>query len=252
MPEPAPEAALRPGAVALVTGASAGIGEAIAEALIARDCRVVCAARTLERLDALCERLGPDAHPFALDVTDAEATATLVDRLPGGLGEIDILVNNAGHDIGGRRRFDLGDADQWASIIETNVTGMIRVCHAVIPGMVARGRGHVVNLGSISGLSTYPGGTIYNASKFAVRGFTGALRADYAESGIRVTEILPGTVRTEFAQTRLGGDEDGARRFYDGYSSVLVPADVARCVVFALEQPPHVVISQLVVTPTSQ
>ncbi|MFQ5958606.1 MAG: SDR family oxidoreductase [Alphaproteobacteria bacterium] len=281
---------LRPGALALVTGASAGIGAAIAEALVERDCRVVCAARRRDRLEALARRLGSNCHPLELDVTDADASAGLIERLPAELREIDILVNNAGHDIGGRRRFDLGQAENWASIIETNViglirvsqavipgmvargrrrfdeggadawariietnvTGMIRVAHAVIPGMVARGRGHVVNLGSIAGLNVYPGGAAYNASKFAVHGFTGALRADYALSGVRVTEILPGTARTEFASTRLHGDEAKAKAFYDSFDTVLTAADVARCVVFALEQPAHVVVSQLVVVPTSQ
>ncbi len=243
---------LRPGAPALVTGASAGIGEAVAEALVERGCRVVCAARRLDRLEALARRLGSRCHPLALDVTDAAATAGLIERLPPELREIDILVNNAGHDIGGRRRFDQGDADDWARIIETNVSGMIRVAHAVIPGMVARGRGHVVNLGSIAGLNANPGGTAYNASKFAVHGFSGALRADFAGSGVRVTEILPGTARTEFASTRLHGDAAGGDAFYDGFDTVLTAADVARCVVFALEQPAHVVVSQLVVVPTSQ
>ncbi|MEE8202807.1 MAG: SDR family oxidoreductase [Alphaproteobacteria bacterium] len=243
---------LRPGALALVTGASAGIGETIAGALVERDCRVICAARRRDRLEALAGRLGPSCHPLVLDVTDADATAGLIERLPPELREIDILVNNAGHDAGGRRRFDEGAADEWAKIIETNVIGVIRVAHAVIPGMVARGRGHIVNLGSIAGLNVYPGGAAYNASKFAVRGFTGALRADFALSGVRVTEILPGTARTEFASARLHGDTAGADAFYDGFETLLAAEDVARCVVFALEQPAHVVVSQLVVVPTSQ
>ena len=245
-------AILRPGAVALVTGASAGFGVAIAEALVAKGCRVICAARRGDRLERLAERLGPDCHPFALDVTDAEATANLCERLPGALRNIDILVNNAGHDVGGRKRFDLGDAEDWARIIETNVTGMIRVSRAVIPGMVARGRGHVVNLGSISGLAAYPQGSVYTTSKFAVHGLTKSLRMDYAGTGIRITEILPGTARTEFAETRLHGDAAKADAFYADLGTVLTAGDVARCVVFALEQPAHVVVAELVVVPTSQ
>ena len=243
---------LRPGAVALVTGASAGIGEAVSEALAGKGCRVICAARRIDRLRALAERLGRGCHPFELDVTDPSSTAGLCERLPEELRDIDILVNNAGHDVGGRRRFDLGDAEEWADIVDTNVTGMIRVTRAVIPGMIARGRGHIVNLGSISGLRTYPGGSIYAASKFAVRALTSGLRADYAGSGIRVSEILPGTVRTEFARARLHDDETAADAFYDSYDTLLRTDDVARCVVFALEQPAHVIVSQIVVVPTSQ
>ncbi len=248
----ADEPILRPGAVALVTGASAGFGVAIAEALVEKGCRVVCAARRVGRLKRLAERLGPDCHPFALDVTDAKATANLCERLPSELREIDVLVNNAGHDVGGRKRFDLGDAEEWARIIETNVTGMIRVSHAVLPGMVARGRGHVVNLGSISGLAPYPEGSIYGASKYAVHGLTNNLRMDYAGTGIRVTEILPGTARTEFAQTRFHGDAAKADAYYGDLGTLLTADDVARCVVFALEQPAHVVVAELVVVPTSQ
>ncbi len=248
----ADDAILGAGAVALVTGASGGIGEAVAEALVGEGCRVICAARRGDRLAAIAARLGPGCHPFEIDVTDPAATAELCRRLPAGWRDIDILVNNAGHDIGGRRRFDLGDAEHWADIIDTNVTGMIRVTRAVAPGMVARGRGHIVNLGSISGLRPYPGGSIYAASKFAVRGFTSGLRADYAGTSIRVTEILPGTARTEFARTRHHGDQDTADAFYDGFETLLGADDVARCVVFALAQPAHVVVSQLVVVPTSQ
>ena len=243
---------LKPGAVALVTGASAGIGTAIAEALVARDCRVICAARRRDRLEALAGRLGDDCHPLALDVGDASAVAGLVAGLPEAFREIDILVNNAGHDVGGRQPFADGDIEDWAAIIETNVTGLIRVSHAVIPGMVARGRGHIVNLGSISGLGPAPECSVYTASKHAVHGFSRNLRMDFAGSGIRVTEIMPGTVRTEFGRVRWGGDEARAEAFYDGFETVLAPEDIARCVVFALEQPANMIVAELVVVPTSQ
>lgn len=243
---------LKPGAVALVTGASAGIGAAIAEALIAKGCRVICTARRGDRLEALARRLGPDCHPLVLDVTDAQATAELCENLPEELQEIDILINNAGHDVGGRQRFEDGAIEDWAAIIETNVTGLMRVAHAVTPGMAARGRGHIVNLGSISGIGASPEGSVYSASKHAVHGFSNSLRLDFAGSGIRVTEILPGTARTEFGEARWRGDTAQADAFYDSYETLLSAEDVARCVVFALEQPPQVVIAQLVVVPTSQ
>lgn len=239
------------GATALVTGAGSGIGESIATSLVGRGCRVVCAGRRMDALEALCARLGGDAHPLTLDVTDRAATQSVLSRLPEDWREIDILVNNAGHDAGGRRRFDEGAADQWASIIETNVIGLIRITRAVIPGMIARDRGHVVNIGSVAGLSPYATGSIYSGSKHAVHGFSESLRLDYAGTGIRVTEILPGMVRTNFALNRWG-DKATADAFYDGFGTCLAPEDIARTVLFALEQPPHVVISQLVVVPSAQ
>jgi NADP-dependent 3-hydroxy acid dehydrogenase YdfG len=243
---------LKPGAVALVAGASAGIGAAIAEALAAKGARVICASRNLEKLEALVGQIGERGHAVELDVTDPGSVESLLRRLPETLRGIDVLVACAGHDIGGRRRFDHGEVADWAGIIETNVTGMIRVCHAVVPGMLERGRGHVVTLGSVAGLNTYPGGTIYGASKFAVRAFTEALRADYKATPLRITEILPGLVRTEFAATRLRGDRAKGAAFYDAAPQALAPGDIARCVVFALEQPPQVTIAQLVVVPTNE
>ena len=243
---------LQPGAVALVTGASAGIGAATARALAARGARVVCASRNKARLDELVAELGAGAHAVELDVTDPASVESLIARLPEGLRAIDMLVANAGHDTGGRRRLDEGAVADWASIIETNVTGMIRTCHAVIPGMVARGRGHVVTLGSTAGLGTYKGGTIYNASKFAVRGFTEALRKDYGDSDLRVTEILPGLTRTEFAASRHRGDSAKGTAYYDSFLEVLEPDDIARAIVYALDQPARVTIAQMVVVPTHE
>lgn len=239
------------GAIALVTGASSGIGESIATMLAGSDCRVVCAGRRMDPLEALCAKLGDNAYALALDVTDPESVESITSRLPGEWRDIDILVNNAGHDEGGRCRFDEGSADQWARIIDTNVTGLIRTTHALIPGMIARDCGHVVNIGSIAGLSPYATGTIYSGSKHAVHGFSESLRLDYAGTGVRVTEILPGLVRTNFALNRWG-DRTRADAFYDDFGVCLDPDDVARTVLFALGQPPHVVISQLVVVPSAQ
>ncbi len=246
------EGILEPGAVALVAGASAGIGAATAKALAEAGARVICSSRNLERLQALSESLGADCHAVALDVADPLSVGTLVERLPKALREIDILVACAGHDVGGRQRFDHGAVEDWASIIETNVTGMIRVCHAVIPGMLARGRGHVVTLGSIAGLKTYQGGTIYNASKFAVRGFTDALRADYKDTPLRITEILPGLTRTEFAATRQRGDETAGDAYYGAAPQVLEAVDIADCIVFALRAPARMTVAQIVALPTNE
>ena len=239
------------GSTALVTGASSGIGESIASTLAGNDYRVVCASRSADKLAELCDRLGSGAHPLELDVTDAKSVDGLLTRLPEEWRSIDILVNNAGHDEGGRCRFDEGSADDWASIIETNVIGLIRATRAVIPGMIERDHGHIVNIGSIAGISPYATGSIYSGSKHAVHGFSESLRLDFAGSGIRVTEILPGVVRTNFALNRWH-DQARAERFYDDFGACLTPEDIARTVMFAIQQPPNVVISQLVVVPSAQ
>ncbi len=242
------QSTLRPGAVALVTGASSGIGRAVAEDLLARDLKVICAGRRLALLQDVFGQ--PGALPFELDVTDAEAVAGLGAALPEDFAAIDILVASAGHDVGGRRRFDEGDMADWAAIIDANVTGLMRCCHAVIPGMLARGRGHILTLGSVAGLRTYRGGAIYAPSKFAVRAFTEALRHDYKNDPIRITEVLPGLVRTGFAAARHRGDSDKADAFYESFPAALSAGDIAAAVLFALAQPPQVNIAQIVVTPT--
>ena len=240
------------GSVALVTGAGGGIGAAVAAALVAIGCRVVCTGRRLDRLEATARRLGPLAHALELDVADRISVDSLFDRLPQALHDIDILVKNAGHDVGGRRRFDQGEMAEWQSIVETNVVGLVRVTHKVIAGMVARDHGHIVNLGSIAGTRGYAGGALYAGSKFAVHGFSESLRLDFRNTGIRVTEILPGMVQTDFAFHRWRGDEQRAKRFYQEFGVCLAPEDVARMVAFAVQQPPHVVIAQLMVVPISQ
>lgn len=243
---------LRPGAIALVTGASSGFGESIAIELAARDARVIATARDLQRLVALKDRLGDRVYPLALDVTDAQATAGIVEALPAAWQEIDILVNNAGSDVGGRQRFDEGAIGDWASTIDINVTGLMRVSRAVMPGMIARGRGHIVNLGSIAALRPTVGLAAYGASKAAVHGFSDGLRAEVRGSAIRISEIMPGTARTGFAEARWRGDKAEAEKFYGSFKTLLAPEDVARSVIYALEQPSHVVVAELVILPTSQ
>ena len=237
--------------IALVTGASSGIGAAIAGQLADLGCKVICAARRVDKMQALCTRLGASALAVPLDVTDAHAVDALIESLPPSWRAIDILVNNAGHDVGGRRLFHEGSADQWANIIETNVIGLIRTTRAIIPAMIERDRGHIVNIGSVSGLYPYSTGTIYAGSKFAVHGFSESLRRDYAGTGVKVTEILPGMVKTGFAEARWK-DGEQADKFYTEFGDCLSPEDIARTVIFALQQPPNVVISQLVVVPSVQ
>lgn len=238
------------GATVLVTGASSGIGEAICRALVSKGHRVVASARNLAKLEALAGELGQSLQPLALDVTDGASVEKLVSMLPEGFAQIDILINNAGHDTGGRRLFDEGSAEQWCDIVETNLQGMIRVTHALIGGMLERGRGHIINLGSICGLRPYATMTAYVTSKYAVHGFSDTLRLDCAGRGVRVTEILPGLVRTGFAEQRLGNPDD-AEAFYDSADVFLQPEDIAETVCFAIAQPRHVEIAQLLVLPVS-
>lgn len=238
-------------ATALVTGAGSGIGAATARRLAERGCRVICAGRTLAPLQTLVDELATDALALELDVSDPVSVSSLLDRLPVTWRTVDLLINSAGHDEGGRRHFVEGEAEQWTAIIETNVNGVIRVTRALLEGMLERDRGHVVNIGSIAGVRPYEGGGAYVASKFAVRGLSECLRLDCRESRVRISEILPGTVRTEFAERRTG-DADAANSFYDGFPELLEADDVARAIVYALEQPPHVVVSQLFVLPSCQ
>ena len=236
--------------VVLVSGASSGIGEAICRLLIEQSYRVIGAARNESRLQQLAVELGGSFCPLVLDVTDSAAVVEVRQALPAEFQDIDVLVNNAGHDIGGRRLFDEGSAEQWCDIIETNVQGTIRLTRALIEAMLERGSGHIVNMGSIVGIKPYATMTAYVSSKYAVHGFSEALRLDYAGRGIRVTEIMPGLVRTGFAQQRLG-DAQQAQEFYDNSEKCLQPEDVARTVLYALQQPRHVEIAQLVVLPVA-
>ena len=234
--------------VAMVSGASGGIGAAICRQLVGAGYRVVATARKLESLQALQQELGDDFYPLALDVTDAQAVRQVTSALPADFSEIGVVVNNAGHDVGGRRSFEQGSADQWCDIVDTNVQGMIRLTHALVGGMLARGAGHIINMGSIAGLKPYATGAAYVTSKYAVHGLSDTLRLDFAGRGIRVTEIMPGLVRSGFAEQRLG-DAQQAKDFYDSFEQCLDPDDVARTVLFALQQPRHVEIAQLVVLP---
>jgi 3-hydroxy acid dehydrogenase/malonic semialdehyde reductase len=246
MNDSAPEKAGRP--VAFVSGASGGIGAATCRHLVAGGYRVVATARKLESLQSLQQELGEHLYPMALDVTDAEAVKQVASAIPAEFGEVAVLVNNAGHDVGGRQSFEQGSAEQWCDIVDTNIQGMIRLTHALVGGMLARGSGHIVNMGSIAGLKPYATGTAYVTSKYAVHGLSDTLRLDFAGRGVRVTEIMPGLVRSGFAAQRLG-DAQQAQDFYDGFEQCLDPDDIARTILFALQQPKHVEIAQLVVLP---
>lgn len=231
----------------LVTGASSGLGAAIAVVLARAGWNVVCAARRQDRLAELVKDIGPTALAVTLDVRDKNSVQTLLDRLPADWRRIDVLVNCAGHDVGGRRRFDEGTIDQWTDTVDTNLLGAMRMTHAIVPGMLERGRGHVVNISSIYALEAHAGSSAYCTSKYGMNGFSKAILDDYRNLGVRVTQIMPGVVRTSFSDVRWDGDRSKVDEFYSRFPVVLEPQDVARSVLFAIEQPPHVTISDLVI-----
>jgi NADP-dependent 3-hydroxy acid dehydrogenase YdfG len=239
------------GTIALVTGASSGIGLAVSRALAQEGGKVIMAARRADRLATLAHEIGPSAFPLILDVRDATAVETLLQQLPPELCAIDTLINNAGHDVGGRRRFDAGSAETWTDIIDTNLQGVMRVTRAILPGMLARGSGDIINLGSSSGVRAAAERAAYGASKAGVHMFSQNLRIELAGTGVRVTELLPGLTRTEFAEARLRGDAAAAQAFYENAGQAIDVESVAESVLFALRRPPHVTVAELHLLPST-
>jgi serine 3-dehydrogenase len=233
-----------------VTGASSGIGEACARAFAAEGARLLLAARREERLATVASDLGVETHTITLDVRDREAVERAVAALPPEWSAIDVLVNNAGL-ARGLDKLHEGSPDDWDQMIDTNVKGLLYVTRAVVPGMVVRGRGHVVNIGSTAGHEVYPGGNVYCASKHAVDAITKGLRMDVVDTPIRVSTVDPGMVETDFSLVRFHGDAERARKVYANIDP-LTPADIADAVVYCVTRPPHVQINEIILSPTSQ
>jgi len=232
--------------VVFITGASSGFGAAIARRFAKDGARLVLAARRRERLDALvteCAALGGSALALPLDVRDRAAVERAVTSLPAELAEISVLVNDAGGAHGLEPAHE-ADLDDWDAMVDTNVKGLLYVTRAVLPGMVARDRGHVINLGSVAGTYPYPGGNVYGATKAFVEQFSLNLRADLAGKRIRVTNIEPGMAETEFSLVRFKGDEARARAAYQGFPA-LTPDDIAESVRWVVSLPPHVNVNRL-------
>ena len=240
------------GEVVLLTGAAGGMGRAIARAAVASGRRVVLVDRDQASLDAFAAELGAEACAIRLDITDHAAVDRLPELVPEGFRPVDILINNAGHDIGGRTRFDQGSAEDWSNIIATNLVGTMRVTRALLPGMVTRNAGHVVNISSINAVRIIPDMAAYSTSKAGVHMFTETIRGELAETAIRVTEIQPGLTRTGIIRTRYRGDTEKEQAYYDQFRMALEPEDVARTIIFALDQPPHVQIAEIVVLPVNR
>jgi 3-hydroxy acid dehydrogenase / malonic semialdehyde reductase len=240
--------------IALITGASAGIGRACAEVFAREGARLVICARREDRVKQLAHELvdkyGVDVHAFGLDVRNQKEVEQKLSSLPEIWRAIDILVNNAGLSRGLNKLHE-GLLSDWEEMIDTNVKGLLYVSRVVLPGMVARKGGDVINIGSIAGHEVYPSGNVYCASKFAVDAITKGMQIDLVDSPVRVSVIDPGMVETEFSIVRFHGDTDRAGKVYEGITP-LTGADVAEAVLFCVTRPPHVNIHQVRIMPTSQ
>jgi 3-hydroxy acid dehydrogenase / malonic semialdehyde reductase len=241
--------------IVLITGASSGIGRACAKAFAAKRTRLLLCARRLDRVMELQRELeteypGIPVCVFELDVRDREAVQMALATLPEDWKKIDILVNNAGLSRGLDKLHE-GLYEDWEEMIDTNVKGLLYVTREIVPGMVARNKGHIINIGSIAGHEVYPRGNVYAASKHAVDAITKGLRIDLVDTSLRVTTIDPGLVETEFSVVRFHGDEQKAQQVYKGLVP-LSPDDVADAVLWAATRPAHVQIAEMIIFPTAQ
>jgi serine 3-dehydrogenase len=238
----------------LITGASSGIGAACARAFAAAGARLILAARREERLEALAGELkeahGTESHLIQLDVRDAGVVAHAFGDLPADWSAIDVLVNNAGLSRG-LEPIQEGDTRDWDEMVDTNVKGLLYATRAILPGMVERKRGHVINIGSTAGHEVYPGGAVYCATKHAVNAINQGLRIDLLGTHVRVTSVDPGMVETDFSLVRFHGDRDRADKVYRGLTP-LTPDDIADVVLFAATRPPHVNLDEIILRPTAQ
>ena len=237
--------------IALITGASSGIGKAIAEQIADHYRLIICGRRT-SRLEALFKVLSHKTEILigSFDVRDQSAVFHFIDSLPDEWQNIFVLINNAGN-AHGLSFIHEGDTQDWDAMIDINVKGLLYVSRAVIPKMIKAKAGHIINLGSIAGTDVYPRGNVYNASKFAVDALTKGMRMDLNTHGIKVSEIKPGLVETEFSEVRFKGDLERAKQAYAGYDP-LQAQDIAECIAFMLSRPKHVNIGDMVVLPLAQ
>jgi 3-hydroxy acid dehydrogenase/malonic semialdehyde reductase len=238
----------------LVTGASSGIGRACVVEFARQGARLILAARRKDRLDELASKLSKDhkaeMKTISLDVTKQKDVQKAIENLPAEWAGIDILLNNAGLSRG-LEKIQEGVIQNWEEMIDTNIKGLLYVTRAVLPGMVKRNEGHVINIGSIAGHEVYPAGNVYNATKFAVKALNKAMRLDVFGTKIRVTCIDPGAAETEFSVVRFHGDQQRADKVYQGMTP-LKPEDIAEAVVWACSRPAHVNIEDMIITPTDQ
>lgn len=234
----------------LITGATSGFGEAAARKFSQEGHRVVLTGRREDRLTSLVKELGDLAYASVLDVRNKTEVFSLLESLPQDFANIDVLINNAGLALG-LGGADEADVEQWETMVDTNVKGLMYLCRAVLPGMVARGGGHVVNVGSVAASWPYPGGNAYGGSKAFVQQFSRNLRTDLLGKNVRVTNIEPGMCETEFSVVRFDGDESKAQQVYAGMQP-LSAEDIAEIMYWTCSLPSHININQLEVMPTAQ
>jgi NADP-dependent 3-hydroxy acid dehydrogenase YdfG len=238
--------------IALITGATSGIGRATAEAFADLEYRLILCGRRQERLDELKDQLAAktDVTTLTFDVRYWDEVEDAINSLPDDWKAIDILINNAGN-AHGMGPIQEGDVNDWDQMIDGNVQGVLYVSKAVTPGMVARRKGHIVNLSSIAGKQTYANGTVYCASKAAVEALSTGMRLDLTQHGIKVTNIAPGAVETEFSMVRFRGDSERAGKVYEGFTP-LKAEDIADTIVYAVTAPAHVTIADLTILASAQ
>lgn len=237
----------------LITGASSGIGEACARKFAETDCRLILTARRGHILEKLAEEIrgkGKEVITLVYDVRDREATQKAIDSLKGEWAEVDVLVNNAGLALGLEPEYE-GDFADWDTMIDTNIKGLLNMTRMIVPGMVERNRGQIINIGSVAGDAAYANGNVYCATKAAVKTISDGLRIDVAHTNIRVTNIKPGLVETKFSNVRFHGDDQRAAGVYKGITP-LTGDDIADVAVYAASAPDHVQIAEVLVLATHQ
>lgn len=240
--------------IVLITGASAGIGEACAKAFAAEGANLILAARRIDRLRALSQELEKEHKTnslvLKLDVRNKNEVSKILGDIPADWQNIDILINNAGLSQGLDKVQD-GQFDNWDIMIDTNVKGLLYVTRVILPGMIKRKSGHVINIGSIAGYIVYPSGNVYCATKHAVRALTEGMQMDVVDTPIRVSAVSPGLVETEFSLVRFKGDAQKAKNVYKGIHP-LTGEDIAEAIIFCVTRPTHVNINDLIIMPTNQ
>lgn len=243
------------GKIVFVSGASSGIGKACAERFAKAGAKLILCARSIDKITALAEQLKAmyqtESRVIGLDVSNRQAVLAAVQSLPADWQTIDVLINNAGGALG-LEKLQEGNLDDWDVMIDTNVKGLLYLTRAIVPLMLQFQRnGHVVNIGSVAGIHAYPGGAVYCACKAAVQFISDGLRMDVVDTPIRVTNIQPGMVQTDFSKVRFHGDEKKAAEVYEGITP-LSAEDIADIIIYAASVPPHVQICEVTVTPTHQ
>ena len=239
--------------IALITGATSGIGEACARKFAQGGYDLIITARREDKLNSLkaeLEAAGAKVKTLVFDVRDANAAKNAVESLEGEWQKIDVLINNAGLALGLDKEYE-GNIDEWSTMIDTNIKGLLTMTRLIVPGMVSRNEGHVINIGSVAGDAAYAGGNVYCATKAAVKAITDGLRIDVAESAVRVTNLKPGLVETHFSNVRFRGDNERADKVYKGIKP-LVGEDIAEVAFFAASAPKHVQIAEVLILATHQ